>query len=72
MSKTIKIEDPITLADVPDLLPAIGGKKVSVYTVGRWASIGVRGVRLEVHRIGGRVLTSRQAVERFLAAINAE
>lgn len=34
----------------------------------RWRHRGVRGVRLETIRIGGKLLTSRQAVTRFLRA----
>ncbi len=44
-------------------------------TVRRWAKDGVRAasgakVFLEVLRIGGRVVTSREAIDRFLAAVN--
>ncbi|MHB1033521.1 MAG: DUF1580 domain-containing protein [Pirellulales bacterium] len=41
-------------------------------TVWGWARHGVNGIRLESVRIGGRVRTSREAVERFLEALNAE
>jgi hypothetical protein len=59
-------EDLIRFAEVPDLVPA----RVSTVTVARWARVGVRGVKLETIRVGGKVLTSREAVERFLAAMN--
>lgn len=36
----------------------------------KWVSTGVRGVKLEVVKIGGKTCTSREAVERFLSAIN--
>lgn len=40
-------------------------------TVQRWALHGVRGVRLEVVRIGGSVYTSREALSRFIERTNA-
>jgi hypothetical protein len=42
-----------------------------VATVHRWAGNGVRGVKLEVIRVGGQRFTSREAVARFLAALNS-
>ncbi|MBX7165135.1 MAG: DUF1580 domain-containing protein [Pirellulales bacterium] len=36
----------------------------------RWATKGLRGVRLETVKVGGKVLTSREAVHRFVAATN--
>lgn len=38
----------------------------SYYTVRYWAKWGIRGVRLESRRIGGRIFTSAEAVHRFL------
>ena len=34
-------------------------------TLGRWARFGLRGVRLEVTRVGGTVCSSRAALMRF-------
>lgn len=39
-------------------------------TVWRWFLAGVGGVRLEGAKIGGMRYTTRQALERFVAAIN--
>jgi Protein of unknown function (DUF1580) len=39
-------------------------------TVMRWADNGVRGVRLDSYRIGGRRYTTRSALRKFLDAIN--
>ncbi len=36
----------------------------------RWASVGVRGQRLETIVVGGQRFTSQEAVQRFLAALN--
>lgn len=39
-------------------------------TVWRWTKHGHSGVKLETLRIAGRVFTSREAIERFIAASN--
>jgi len=41
-----------------------------VATIWRWATRGIRGVKLDIVRIGGSTCTSREAVGRFLSAIN--
>jgi hypothetical protein len=42
-------------------------------TIWRWAKIGVRGVKLETLKISGTAtITSRQAVTRFIVALNRE
>ena len=43
---------------------------VSISTASRWCLNGVRGHRLECCRVGGRVITSREAFERWLRKIN--
>jgi hypothetical protein len=40
-------------------------------TIGRWASTGSKGVVLETTWIGGRRCTSEEAIERFVAQLNA-
>lgn len=39
-------------------------------SVRRWVKDGLRGVKLEAMLVGGGLITSREAVERFLKAIN--
>lgn len=41
---------------------------VNVATTWRWANRGVRGVRLETFALGGKRFTTREALERFVAA----
>jgi hypothetical protein len=41
------------------------GRQVAVSTLYRWATVGIRGIRLEVIQIGGTKCTSQQALERF-------
>lgn len=54
----------VTLKDVPSLVPTCP----HFATVYRWTVVGIRGHKLETFRIGSRVITSAEAVERFLKA----
>jgi hypothetical protein len=54
--------------------PARNGKKTHISTLLRWATKGAKGprgttVRLEAMRLGNRWVTSREAIERFMAAL---
>lgn len=44
---------------------------VHVATIWRWATRGVRGIRLDTVVVGGFRKTSREAIERFIAATTA-
>lgn len=57
-------EDIIRLNEVPQEIPG----RVDVSTVWRWAQRGVGGIKLETVKVGGKKLTSRQALSRFIAA----
>jgi hypothetical protein len=59
------VEPPVPLNLVGDLLPV----PRSLPTIRAWAVRGVRGVKLEMARIGGRLFTTEAAVGRFLDAI---
>lgn len=61
----IHVADLITLTEARALLP--GSSRPAVSTLWRWALSGLKGVRLEYVRAGRRVLTSRRALEEFLA-----
>lgn len=50
----------------------IPGGGVSPGCIERWIRKGVRGVVLEVCRIGNTRYTSKEAIQRFLEAINQE
>src|SRR5262249_5169792 len=64
-------EEMLTLAQVPrHLPPGRGGRPVTLGCVLRWVLQGARGpggerVRLEAVRLGGRWITSKQALVRF-------
>jgi hypothetical protein len=44
------------------------GISISAKTAIRWCLAGVRGVRLESVKVGGRRMTTRGALQRFIAA----
>ena len=48
------------------------GDSVHISTVHRWRLNGIRGVKLETSLSGGRRVTTVEALQRFLAAINGE
>jgi hypothetical protein len=62
----------LALAQVPALLPpGPGGRPMATSTIWRWTRSGVPGpdgerVFLETARVGGRVYTSRRALQRFM------
>lgn len=45
------------------------GRPPSFVTLVNWSKRGVRGIRLEVLRLGGTTMTSREAVKRFIAKL---
>ena len=64
-------DDCLTLAEAAKILPrGRRGKKTHVSTLWRWASCGLRGVRLETIRKGGMIYTSREALRRFFARLS--
>jgi hypothetical protein len=63
-----QLTDAIPLAKAASLFPA----RPHAATVFRWATKGVRGVRLDSWFIGGTRHTSPAAIERFLADLNAD
>ncbi len=61
----------LTLTEAAKLLPRLNGKRIATTTLWRWATSGIRGVRLETRRLGRRVVTSVEALDRFSAALAA-
>jgi hypothetical protein len=55
---------------VSRILPGNGGKRVHIGTPHRWRTQGLRGVRLEAIKVGGRWCTSLQALERFFDVLS--
>ena len=65
-------ENMFPIGELPQRLSkGIGGRHVHPSTVSRWASRGLRGgIKLEVFRLGGQLMTSTEAVKRFLEKVN--
>jgi hypothetical protein len=69
--------DPFTEGTIPfseaaRRLPRMrNGRPVSPATLWRWASHGLRGVRLETVRVGGTTCTSLEALRRFFERIGS-
>lgn len=63
----LQAEELIRIGDVPRLLPPSPrtGRPWTRQAVYAWVHGGAGGLRLEAIRIGGVILTSPQAVERF-------
>jgi len=71
-------EQPVTLAAAPQLVPAINAvpgmdarKPLHPRTIYNWASKGKRGVVLETVPLGGVLVTSREALQRFFARLSS-
>jgi hypothetical protein len=63
------LEIDLTREQLLSLADAAKGMPVSPRTVARWATVGVRGVRLATVFLGGRRCTSREAIARFVEDI---
>lgn len=65
-------ETPVAIGDVPSMLPIRrGGKLPHISCVYRWIQKGVRGVKLEVIDTPGGMITTKEAIARFFAALSA-
>jgi hypothetical protein len=65
------MENLRALAEVPGVLPANRGRPIHISSVYRWTTSGVRGVVLETVQVGGRRLTSLEALQRFAERLSA-
>jgi Protein of unknown function (DUF1580) len=60
----------VSLAEAAAMVPGRqSGKAIAVSTIYRWSTWGTDGVRLETVQVGARTLTSKQALDRFFAAL---
>ncbi len=66
-SLCITLQDAITLSQAADFAPG----KPHTATVWRWATRGVRGVRLQTWTVGGRRFTTIDALDQFIQSLNA-
>lgn len=68
----ILTEDVVTLQDARTELFRATGRRPDKTTIYRWCLKGVSGTKLEHIRLGDRILTSRQALTRFIQARTAQ
>ncbi len=64
----ILCEDVLTISQARTELSQIAGHRPDKATLCRWIHRGVGGVKLDAIRIGRQILTSKQALTRFIAA----
>ena len=64
--RRVLTEDTITVARACDLIAETTGQRPDRSTVHRWCLRGVSGSRLDHVRVGNRIITSVEAVARFL------
>jgi hypothetical protein len=71
IAQRVLSEDVLSLSDARQEIHALGGIRPDQSSVTRWCTRGVGGVKLESVRIGNRLVTSRQAITRFIHARTA-
>jgi hypothetical protein len=72
MSIDLLDEDPRPLAQEARDLPRLrGDRPVDPSTLWRWHARGLRGVKLEIVRVGGTACTSKLALRRFFERVEA-
>jgi len=64
-----KQETLITLTEAAKLLPSVNGKRINTCTLWRWCRKGLRGVNLEYLRVGTKIVTSQDAMQRFFTEL---
>jgi hypothetical protein len=64
-------EGLIDLKEAASYCKDSSGRKPHLATLRRWSKRGCRGHRLQAIFLGSRLMTSKQAIARFLAAINS-
>lgn len=69
MSIDISRETLYTLTEATKILPKVSGKRPAIATLWRWCSKGLQGVHLEHVRIGRKICTSTEALNRFVNAL---
>lgn len=68
--KTILSEQVMSLKEASQAIEKITRKKPDKSTLYRWCTKGVAGKFLEHERVGGVIITSKEAIERFILNTN--
>lgn len=61
----------VTFTEAAKICPTLNGKRPSTVTIWRWATKGVRGVRLEHVRVGRRMVTTEEAINTFFRDLSS-
>jgi hypothetical protein len=62
----------LTLKQAAGLMPRLrSNRPVTMATIWRWATYGLRGIRLETIQVGGVKCTTRVALQAFFEAVQA-
>ena len=70
---SLTTETLVSFAEACERLPRRrAGRRPHPNTLYRWASHGIRGIRLETLRVGGTLCTSLEALQRFFEALTVE
>ena len=62
-------EELLSLTQATKVMPQIKGKRPAISTLWRWCRKGLNGVCLEYVRVGRKIATSREALNRFFNAL---
>ena len=62
-------DDLLSLPEAARCLPKVNGRRPSLTTLWRWCRVGVRGVQLQYVRLGRRICTTRESLDRFTRAL---
>ena len=62
-------ENWMMLSELAKRVPPLNGRRLNTATLWRRCRKGVHGVRLEYRRLGGRIVTSLEALDRFGKAL---
>ena len=65
------VEELLSLSEAARHVPRLNGRRVHASTIFRWCRRGLRGVRLGYLRVGRRMGTSAEALNRFFNALAA-
>lgn len=65
----ILTEDVVSLKEAQREIEKVMQTRLDRSTIHRWALRGVKNVKLDSVRLGGKTLTSKQAINRFLVEL---
>lgn len=62
-------ENLVSLSQATQILPVLGDKNVHPSTLWRWCRRGLNGTKLDYLRMGRRIFTSAEALDRFFTVL---